>query len=124
YVVAVSPVAGDVRRVVMPVEGGRFAATLDTGRPWSLVFVDDQMTRAVFQADALDTMIAPVDGSIDLGHVTITGAVASSKLSADDIRYTLGLDAPMADWIGNVDDLALRYSNPDLDGDGVIDAVQ
>ena len=36
----------------------------------------------------------------------------------------LGLDPSAAEYLGSVDDLSLRYANPDIDGDGMIDLVE
>ena len=49
---------------------------------------------------------------------------ASLGISYDDLLSGLGLSAAAAEYLGSVDDLSLRYANPDIDGDGKIDLEQ
>jgi len=49
---------------------------------------------------------------------------ASPGVAYDDLLAQLGLSAAAAEYLGSIDDLSLRYANPDIDGDGVIDAEQ
>jgi len=42
----------------------------------------------------------------------------------DELIGALGLSPEAAEYLGAIDDLSLRYANPDIDGNGVIDAVE
>jgi hypothetical protein len=45
-------------------------------------------------------------------------------ISYDALLEKLGLSAEAASYLGSIDDLSLRYANPDIDGDGIIDESQ
>lgn len=124
HVMAVSPVAGDLRKVIVPTDAQAFALTVETHRPWVLVFVDANqvgaaMVAAVLRADTLDTVFPTLDGDVDLGAIT-NGAT----MPMADLEAALGLDHDTGVTIGGIDDLALRYVNPDIDADGVLDIEQ
>jgi hypothetical protein len=84
------------------------------------------MVVAMFRAHTLDTISPQLAGHLDLGDMTVdpTAQTASLGIPYDDLLAGLGLSAAAAEYLGAVDDLSLRYANPDIDGDGVIDLEQ
>jgi hypothetical protein len=131
HVMAVTPSSQEVRRVVARVASdGRFNLDLDPDRSWVLVFLDasrigTDMISGVFRAETLDTLTPTADGEAELGDVEIgPDGTAAASIGYDELLIALGLDAGSALLLGEVDDLCLRYINPDIDGDGVLDAEQ
>ncbi len=110
---------------------GNFAINVTGGKPWILVFVDSSqvgqnMVCAMVKSDALDSL-APADtsGKTDLQTVTINSdGSATSSVTYADLIDSLGLSASTATVLGALDDVSLRYVNPDMDGDGIIDLKQ
>jgi hypothetical protein len=132
HVMAIDPASAGATRLLAPIAAdGSFQLALDTGHPWVLVFVDDSqvgtaMIRGILRAGVLDT-VAPADGAdgADLAEVDVAAdGTATAGISYDALLTALGLDAETAAALGAVDDLSLRYANPDIDGDGVIDVLQ
>lgn len=129
HVMAVSPIAGSVERVVAATQEGTFSVEVEPGRPWTLVFVDatrtgSTMVRGVLRSDTLETFLPQIAGDIDLGEITIDGRDATMAGTSEDLDAALGISRRTMTTIGGLDDLALRYANPDVDGDGVIDVEQ
>jgi hypothetical protein len=129
HVMAVSPIAGDVERVVAATQEGTFTVEVEPGRPWTLVFVDAtqtgaRMVRGVLRSDTLDTFNPQVAGDIDLGKISIDAQDATMAGSSEDLDHALGLSRRTLATIGGLDDLAVRYVNPDVDSDGIIDVEQ
>lgn len=130
YVIAVAP-SSQQDRAYSPIgKGGSFALDIDTARPWILVFVDStrigpDMIAGVLGAGTLDTLTPIASGGVDLGAVTVgESGEASAGLAYDDLLAALGLDPAAAEFLGALDDVCLRYVNPDLDGDGELDVLQ
>lgn len=130
HVMAVNPSSQDLHRTLAPVgSDGSFSIDLDPGHPSVLVFLDStrvgsDMICGIFRASELDTL-APADpGSTDLGMVTMTGGHATAGISYADLLAGLHLSSSAADLLGASDDVCLRYVNPDIDGDGLIDLQQ
>jgi hypothetical protein len=141
HVIAVNPGSSDGSRVVAPVAAdGSFALSITGQRPWLLVFVNqdgvargDAMVVGVLEAQASGSglvlhTLAPATqvGSADLGTVTIdpTTGAATSSLSYDQLLAALQLSASSASALAAMDGVCLRYVNPDIDGDGIIDGLQ
>lgn len=131
HVMAVDPSGGAAERVLAQVAAdGTFSLALEAGRPYVLVFVDDSavgldMVVGVFHAETLDTLATLTPGTeLDLGEVTLDGGAASTPVPYDTLLGELGLASATALSLGAVDDLSLRYANPDIDGDGEIDLLQ
>ena len=130
HVMAITPSSQNTQRVVSEVDAtGAFSLDLDPARLWVLVFVDSSkigsdMIAGVFRAQGLDTVAPLHTGGVDLGAVSTTDGTATASLSYDDLLAALGIDAASALFLGSIDDMCLRYVNPDVDGDGVIDALQ
>lgn len=132
HVMAVDPETASPRRTLSKVAAdGSFSLTVDAGRPYVLVFIDDSaigadMVVAIFRDQTLDT-ITPVDaGEVNLGDVDIDrdSKTASTGMPYDMLLASLGISAAAAEYLGSIDDLSLRYANPDIDGDGIIDITQ
>jgi hypothetical protein len=132
HVMAVNPETAAPRRTVAAVgEGGSFRLAVDAGKPYVIVFVDSSavgpaMVVGIFRALTLDTVAPQLAGHLDLGDVEVDPArqTATATIAYDALLQSLGLSAGDAETLGAIDDLSLRYANPDLDGDGVIDAEQ
>lgn len=97
--------------------------------PWTLAYVDSSKTGADmmvsrFAAETLDT-ISPIRGNVGLkmGDVTPTvGGKAATSTSYADILASISMSEDTAATFGAIDDVSLRYINPDIDGDGVLDS--
>lgn len=132
HVMAVNPESASPERAIAKVGAdGSFELTVEAGKPYVLVFVDStavgsDMAVAVFRAGTLDTLAPQIAGHVHLGDMMVDpGAhTASLGVSYDSLLTELGLSAAAAEYLGSVDDLSLRYANPDIDGDGVIDMLQ
>lgn len=132
HVMAVNPQSASPQRTIAAVGAdGSFQLSIATGVPYVLVFVDNtavgaDMAVAVFRAGTLDTLSPQLADHLSLGDVTVDAATgtASPGISYDQLVTELGLTASAAEYLGSIDDLSLRYANPDIDGDGVIDLTQ
>jgi hypothetical protein len=132
HVMAINPETASPQRTIGKVASdGSFALSVDTGKPYVLVFIDStavgaDMVVAMFRARTLDTLSPQLAGHLDLGAMEIdpNAQTASLGISYDDLLAGLGLSPAAAEYLGAVDDLSLRYANPDIDGDGAIDLEQ
>jgi hypothetical protein len=132
HVMAVQPVSSSpIRTIAAVAADGSFELAVTPGQPYVFVFVDStavgaDMAVAMFRAGTLDTVSPQLDGHLDMGDVTIDPSTqtATASTSYDQVIADLGLDPAAAEYLGSVDDLSLRYANPDIDGDGMIDLVE
>lgn len=131
HVMAVTASSQNVQRVLAEVDAdGSFALDVDGARPWVIVFLDatrvgSDMVLGVFRAQALDTLPASAAASdVRLGNVEVVDGAAAGDVPYASLLAALGIDPDAAADLGEVDDICLRYVNPDVDGDGVIDAEQ
>jgi hypothetical protein len=132
HVMAVDPESASPHRALAKVgSDGSFQLALEVGHPYVLVFVDSaavgaDMAVAVLRAGTLDTLSPQLAGHLVLGDMTVDPVeqTASLGISYDELLAGLGLSPAAAEYLGSVDDLSLRYANPDIDGDGVIDMTQ
>jgi hypothetical protein len=132
HVMAVDPESASPRRSLAAVGAdGSFKLSVEAGRPYVLVFVDRSavgadMVVGVFRAGTLDTVAPSIAGHLDLGMTMVDPATqtASSGVAYDALLAQLGISPEAAEYLGAIDDLSLRYANPDIDGDGVIDMEQ
>lgn len=130
HVLAVSPETGDSKCKVIPIEDdGSFSTSLSTDRVWSFSFFDAsksgaEMNLGNFNCGTLNS-VAPTDEAtaMDMGTVTIDSGTGEATPDADcaTLAEDMGLDSELADTLGGFDDVASRYSNPDIDGDGEAD---
>lgn len=110
-------------------EDGSFQLSLEVGRPWLIELIDRQqvgpaMVVSVFRAETLDALVPTSSGTLDLGMVSTSTQVAQSGVAYGEVLAALGLAEVDALNLGAVDDLCLRYVNPDVDGNGVVDFEQ
>jgi hypothetical protein len=133
HVMAVnSATANPVRYVAEIAADGSFAIGIDLNAPWVIVLVDSHqvgadMTAGVFRAQDfdLDSLSPTAAGRLELGDVTVDDSgAASASITTTALLSSLGLTAEAAVLIGAVDDISLRYVNPDIDGNGKIDALE
>ena len=130
HVMGVTPSSQNTRRVVAEVEAdGSFALDLDPARLWVLVFVDakqvgSEMVVGVFRAQGLDTLAPTKKGAVDLGEVTAKDGAADPSIAYDDLLSAMGVDRASALFLSSIDDMCLRVVNPDVDGNGKIDALE
>ena len=133
YAVDTAPDYGSEWRKVEDIKSdGSFEITLTKDKPWVMAFIDStqigpNMIKGIFSAKELDT-IAPKESSssdsTDLGDIEINEIDESAQL--DESMYEtfigdIGLLSSEADYLSSVDDLMLRYINPDINGNGIID---
>ncbi|MBI3610163.1 MAG: hypothetical protein HY204_05615 [Nitrospirae bacterium] len=132
HVMAVSPTSQNATRVLAPINSdGSFTLNVNPNRPYVLVFIDSTQTGAgmivgAFESNTLDSLAPLTQGETDLGTVSIDGTTetATGSIAYDALLASLGLSSEVALALGAQDDLCLRYINPDLDGDGIIDIEQ
>ena len=97
--------------------------------PWILAYVDatktgKEMIVSRFAAETLDTL-SPILGSpgLKMGDVTpVQGGKATASASYTEILEATKMSAGAAETFGAIDDVSLRYINPDIDADGVLDS--
>jgi hypothetical protein len=128
HVMAVNAESANPERALAAVQDdGSFELDIPPGSPYVLVFVDAsqvgaEMIQGVFRAETLDTIVPTAEGEAELGDVAIDGeGTASTGVPYDELLALYGLDAETAALVGAIDDLSLRYANPDIDGNGVLD---
>jgi hypothetical protein len=136
HVMAVSPATANAQTVVAAVgSDGKFSLALTSGKPYIIVFVAQNgvltgpnmiVSSVKISANDLDTLPIAKAAAIDLGTVTADGTTGQATPSTNltTLLTALGVTAGEATYIGAIDDLALRMSNPDVDGNGVIDALE
>ena len=129
-VLALTPSSQRFERRLAPVSpAGDFRLDLTPGRPWVIAFVDrnqvgEAMLVSVFRAETLDTLVPTSSGTLTLGDLAMTSSTATASVDYATVLAGLGLDASLALDLGAVDDVCLRYVNPDIDGNGVLDALE
>lgn len=109
---------------------GKFELPIEVNSPWVFTYVNEDETGAdmlvsKFGSNALDT-IAPLEDASDiaLGTVDASAATATTTASASSLLADMGLSSAGAETLGAVDDIGLRYANPDVDNNGKIDALE
>jgi hypothetical protein len=129
HVVAVSPDSSDLRAARQLDADGSFDLPLSPGHTWIVSFADARqrgsaMLVGSLRMGTLDAIDARAPGLLDVGELVAANRIAQSQISWDELGRTLGVDPEVLERIGASDDLALRYANPDVDDDGVLDAVE
>ncbi|HEY6879503.1 MAG TPA: hypothetical protein VI299_15860 [Polyangiales bacterium] len=134
HVMAVNPAAANPTRYIQPVApDGSFAIGVDLHTPWVIVLVDGHqvganMIAGVFRASDfdLDSIAATAPGMLDMGDLNVDGntGTATASVSTSSLLSALGLSTETATLLGSMDDISLRYVNPDIDGNGMIDAQE
>lgn len=108
---------------------GELDLAVAPGRGWGITFANAErsgaaMRVATLRVGELDALWPRAAGHVDLGTITFSDLTATSTTPVAEIVAALGWTDDDAAHLGRTDDLALRYANPDIDGDGVIDALQ
>jgi len=103
---------------------GSFDLPLAPGYAWSITLVDrhqvgSAMVIGSLTADGVDAFEPADSGAVDLGNITV-GDRAHASIATADLVTALGMTTARA----ATDDLATRYANPDVDNDGVLDALE
>ncbi|CAN5912441.1 hypothetical protein BH11MYX2_BH11MYX2_02410 [soil metagenome] len=132
HVMAVQPISASPIRTIAEVKAdGSFSLDVTPGQPYVFIFVDStatgaDMAVAMFRSQTLDTVAPQGEGELDMGTVEIdpTMQAATPGVDYDTLISDLGLDPAAAEFLGSIDDLSLRYANPDIDGNGMIDLVE
>lgn len=135
HVMAMSPQTSSPERYIGEVGAdGSFNLGIRTHAPYIFVFIDsskvgEDMIVGIFNPGSagLDTLLPLIDGgSTSLGTVSVDGTSQEATMSTTfaDFLSALGIDSTTAATVGAVDDLSLRAANPDIDSNGVIDALE
>jgi hypothetical protein len=132
HVIATNPTTGERIVVDMKADGqpdGRFEISVPTKGSWIVTFADAskvgaEMRVATLQTGGIDAFSSKTGGSVDFGTVHFSGTYAHGSVTWDQLVAAFGYDQRTLEEMGKIDDLALRYSNPDVDGDGELDALQ
>lgn len=125
YVVASTASHVALQKIATPVAtDGSFDLALAPGYAWSIAFVDSHQVGSAMligslAADDVDAFVPAAAGGLDLGNITF-GDRARPSIRTGELVAALGMAANP----GVTDDLATRYANPDVDNDGVLDALQ
>lgn len=129
HVIAVDTESGKVAYAEVKTDG-TFELGIGKEHPWVISYVDDSksgsdMIVSSFASDSLDTLSPGKDTTkVELGAVDVSAAKATMGLSATDLLTSIGMSAGAAATMGSLDDVSLRYSNPDIDNNGKIDVVE
>ncbi len=133
-VIAVS--ADGYSRKLGTVTTSNFYIDIDPGKAWIIVFVDrsqvgTNMIVAKFRSQLLDTLRpAGTATGVDLGEISMTSsptsdaAIASPSISFADLLSAISMSSSDADFWGRLDDVSLRYVNPDVDSNGIMDILE
>ncbi len=132
YAVNSGYTAGCTARVLAPIENNAFSIVLPKCGSWVLVFIDSRkigpaMIQGIFKAQDLDSIAPMSEGSAsesEVGEVAVDPQSQTATLDQTHVGEfikDLGYTASTADFFGALDDLMLRYVNPDVDGNGLID---
>ena len=132
HVIATNPATGERVVIDMKADGepdGRFNISVPAGGSWIVTFADANqvgpaMRIATLQAGGIDAFTSKAGGSVDFGTVHFSGTYAHGSLTWNQLTGAFGYDQQTLEQMAKTDDLALRYSNPDVDGDGELDALQ
>lgn len=134
HVMAVNPATSNPVRHLTPLAAdGTFTLGVDLNTPWVIVLVDGHfvgkdMIAGVFRSEAfdLDSVAATRPGMLDLGDLNVDGATGEARATVSTVSLltALGLSQSAATLLGSMDDISLRYVNPDIDGNGKIDVEE
>jgi hypothetical protein len=111
-------------------DDGSYSLKIDKNEPWFLSYVNGEeegadMIVSTFAAGTLDTISAGDDSDgIEMGTVDASGDRAKIEGKTADLLEEMAMSEDAAAIVGAVDDTSLRYSNPDIDNNGKIDAEE
>lgn len=126
HVIAINTADGS-REIVSKLWDDSFKVTMKPGGQYLLAFADitkpgRDMLVGTLRANDLDALAPQEGGGLDLGKISFANGRAQSTTSFEDIASALGLDESTAQELGLRDDLALRFSNLDVDSNGALEA--
>ena len=126
HVVAINTADGS-REIVSKLWDGSFEVAMKPGGQYLLAFADitkagRDMLVGTLQVNDLDALAPQQGGELDLGKVSFTNGRAHGTTSFGDVADALGLEESAARELGVRDDLALRFSNLDIDSNGALEA--
>ncbi len=132
YAVNTCPEYGSTWRQKVSFEAdGSFKIDLSKGDPWIIAFIDStqvgpNMIKGILRAEQLNSVVPKSfdsEKSVDTGELTIddSGNAAVTAAVYETFIGSLGMTTSEAATLGAMDDLMLRYINPDINGNGVID---
>ncbi len=133
HVIASNPTTGERIVVDLKSDGeidGRFSISVPSGSgAWIVTFADaDQkgaaMRVATLQTAGLDAFSSKDGGALDFGKVSFSGRYAHGTMTWNRLTEAFGESQSTLTQRAKTDDLGLRYSNPDIDANGVIDALE
>ena len=133
HLVATNPTTGERIVVDLKTDGeidGRFSIALPSGvGSWVVTFANANkkgaaMRVATLQSGGLDAFSTKDGGAIDFGKVSFDGRLAHGTTTWDRLETAFGETQTALVQRGKVDDLGLRYANPDIDSNGEIDALE
>lgn len=110
-------------------ENGAFSLDVPTDASYVLTYVNADASGAdmlvsTFGSGELDTLATTESSeNVTLGNVDVSAEQATTALSEGDLLDAIGLSEAAAATVGAQDDVCLRYTNPDIDGDGQLDAL-
>lgn len=97
--------------------------------PWVLAYIDsskigDAMLISRFASNTLDTLSPKVgdSGNLNLGSISTNDSKATTSVNYIDILDSIKMSPETAETFGAIDDVSLRYINPDINNDGKLDA--
>lgn len=133
HVVATNPTTGEHVVVDLKSDGevdGRFRISLPSGAgSWVVTFANGHkkgaaMKVATLQSGGLDAFRSKDGGALEFGTINFSGGYAHGTVTWDRLAKAFGESVESLRIRAKLDNLSLRYSNPDVDGDGEIDALQ
>jgi len=121
-VVAVTP-QGHV--IVATKSSNNFTLSVEPGKDYLVVFLNGTSIVGIYKADSVTGLntfpLSQNSTDIDLGTVTISGGVGSGTTSGSTVLQNIGISQNMATTLGIWDVAMLRFSNMDVDGNGIVD---
>lgn len=112
-------------------ETGAFTIDVEKQSPVIISYVDStaigaEMLVGRFASGTLDALSADEGArELDMGEVSADEEESAARQSShEDILAALGMTPETAETLGKLDDVSQRYINPDIDANGVIDALE
>jgi len=121
-IVAISP-GGQV--VTATLNGSNFSLNLSQGTPYIIVLLNGTTVVGLYKTDETTGMNSfPINENttnINLGTVSLVGNVAQGTITSSTLLQDLGISQSVATAYGIMDIAMTRFSNVDIDGDGIPD---
>jgi hypothetical protein len=81
------------------------------------------MIVGVFHAKGLATLAPRKKAQVSFGDMTVKYGIVEAPVPYENLLSAMGIDEASALYLSSVDDISLRMVNPDIDGNGRIDAL-